>query len=231
MTDYLIWPKILTPAECRPNIVPFSRGERTLGGIRRSVRTDLGYWNVELKNIPVNSRRQRQTWQAISESLGGAAGVIAVPVKTFDTAPYVSGEREPPVLTPHDDDSTFDDDAEYEQGAITVVTDGITALGATSIKLRIINAEANMVGVLFSYDHALYKTGPATNVDGNIWTVPITPSVRKLIPAGADLEFDDPTCLCHLAEDRGMDGGLDTTGFEQRSVTFVEAVDLFSGSA
>lgn len=224
------WPAdLLTPAECRPNVNPFSRsGGRTLGGLKPAVRTDLGFWSIELLDIPVHSRAQRRTWEAISQKLSGSAGLIAVPAWSQDTAPYVSGRFEPEIETPHSDDSMFDDGTPYTQGAISVVTDGVTPVGATSIRLRIINAAADLVGVRFSYQHALYKTGPVISVDGDIWTLPISPTVRELIPAGADLEFDRPTCICRLENDRGMDGGVDAVPFERRSVSFVEAADYWS---
>ena len=107
----------------------------------------------------------------------------------------------------------------------------MTGIGATVIKLRIINADANLVGVRFSYNHALYETGPVISVDGDIWEVPISPTVREVIPHGADLEFDRPTCLCRLTEDRGMDGGINPDHFEQRSVSFVEANDYWNDLA
>ncbi len=129
---------------------------------------------------------------------------------------------------PHDDDSLFDDDTPYEQGAISVVSDGVTPVGATTIRLRIINAVSDLVGVLFSYEHASYQTGPVIEVNGDIWTLPISPAVRALIPAGSDLEFDMPTCLCRLADDRGMDGGVNSIVFEQRAVAFVEATDYWA---
>ncbi|AWM24978.1 Phage protein [Sinorhizobium fredii CCBAU 25509] len=177
-----------------------------------------------------NRREVWQTWQAIRQKLGGRSGLIAVRVRSSLSAPYVSGQFEPVIETEHGDDSPFDDETPYTQGAISVVTDGVTAVGATSIRLRIINADANLVGTRFSYNHALYETGPVTEVDGDIWTVPISPSVRELIPAGADLEFDQPTCLCHLAEDRGMDVDQNAVSkFVLPSVSFVEAVDYWSG--
>lgn len=233
MADIIVWPHdLLTPEECIPSPVPFTRsGGRTLGGIETATRTDLGYWSIDLNDIAIYSREQRQTWIAIRQHLSGRAGLIAVPAWSFDAAPYVSGDREAPGLTTHDDDTTFDDGTLYEQGAISVVSDGVTALGATVMKLRVIKAAPNMVGVRFSYDHALYETGPAISIDGDIWTVPIAPAVRQLIPHGADLEFDMPTCVCRLAEDRGMDGGVNSIEFEQRSVTFSEATDYWNNLA
>lgn len=230
MVDFIVWPhELLVPEECRPNIVPFTRtGGRSLGGIEPAVRTDLGFWSIELSNIAVYSRDQRQTWNAIRQKLGGRVGLIAVPAWSFDTAPYASQEYEPPLLTTHDDDTLFDDNTPYEQGAISVATVGFTPLGATTIRLRLINGDPNLVGVRFSYQHALYETGPAISIDGDVWTLPICPSVRQAIPDGEELEFDMPTCLCHLEDDRGLDGGMNNIQFEQRSVIFTEANDYWN---
>jgi hypothetical protein len=230
MTDIIAWPPdLLVPEECHPNLVPYTRsGGRSLGGIEPAVRTDVGFWSIDLANIAIYSRAQRQTWTAIRQMLGGKAGLIAVPAWSFDTAPYVSGEFEQPGTVTHDDDTLFDDGTPYIQGAISVVTEGNTPIASTTIRLRVIKAAADLVGVRFSYSHALYETGPVIDNDGDIWTVSISPTVRELIPAGASLEFDMPTCLCHLTEDRGMDGGVNNIAFEQRSVSFTEATDYWN---
>lgn len=231
--DVIEWPIcVLRPQQASANLVPFSRsGGRTLGGIEPSVRTDLGFWEISYQNIVLQNRHreQWQTWNAIRQKLGGRPGLIAVRVRSSLSAPYASGRFEPVVETEHSDDALFDDDTPYTQGAISIVSDGVTAVGATSIRLRIVNADANLVGVRFSYNHALYETGPVTSIDGDVWTVPISPAVRALIPAGSDLEFDQPTCLCHLADDRGMDIDQNAlTKFSLPSVSFVEAVDYWS---
>lgn len=214
------------------NVVPFSRsGGRTLGGIEPSTRTDLGFWEINYGNVVLNNHRraQWQTWQAIRQKLGGRAGLIAVPVRASLSAPYVSGAFEHMPETTHSDGAHFGDGTPYTQGAISVVSHGVTAVGATQIRLRVINSAADLVGVRFSYLHALYETGPVRDIDEDIWTVPIWPSVRELIPAGAELEFDRPTCLCHLAEDRGMDLPQDAiTKFSLPSVAFQEATDYWA---
>ncbi|ASY56495.1 hypothetical protein [Sinorhizobium sp. CCBAU 05631] len=233
MADIITWPIcVLRPQQSAANLVPFNRsGGRSLGGLEPTTRTDLGFWAIDYGNVVMQNRRreQWQTWQAIRQKLGGRTGLIAVPVRVSLSAPYASGEFEPFITVPHDDDAPFDDDSEYEQGAISIVTDGVTPLGATTIRLRIINAAANLVGVRFSYEHAFYETGPVISIDGDIWTLPISPSVRALIPAGADLEFDRPTCLCRLADDRGMDVNQDAVGKTAfPPVSFVEAVDYWN---
>ncbi len=167
MSEIIQWPVcVLTPQQASADLVPFSRsGGRTLGGIEPSTRTDLGFWSVTYSGIVMQNRERRawQTWNAIRQTLGGRPGMIAVRVRSSLSAPYVSGKFEPVIETDHSDDSPFDDDTPYTQGAISVVTDGVTAVGATSIRLRIINADANLVGVRFSYNHALYETGPVTS--------------------------------------------------------------------
>ncbi|WP_288430201.1 hypothetical protein [uncultured Agrobacterium sp.] len=230
MSDILVWPQdVLTPLACYPNITPFSRsGGRSLGGLEPSVRTDLGFWTIDLSDIPIDDAAQRRTWLAIRNALGGTAGRIAVPAWSQDVAPYVDGKYEPETYLPHDDDTSFSDGTLYSQGAIVVQTVGVTPLAATVIRLRVIHAEADLVGVRFSYQHALYETGPVIDIDGDVWTVPISPTVRAPIPDGADLEFDRPTCLCRLSSDDQMGAGVDPVPFERRSVSFVEDNDYWN---
>jgi hypothetical protein len=230
MPDIVVWPSaLLVPEECRPNLVPFTRsGGKSLGGAEPVVRTDLGFWSVDLSNIAIYSTQHARTWNAIRQKLGGRAGLVAVPAWSFEVAPYISGQREPTLEVLFDDDAPFDDDTPHLQNSISIVSDGLTPIGATSIRLRVIKAGADLAGVRFSFNHALYETGPVVDVTGDIWTVSISPTVREIIPTGSDLEFDMPTCLCHLAEDRGMDGGLTPIEFEQRSVSFVEATDYWN---
>ena len=229
----LVWPRqLLMPARTTINPVPFTRsGGRSLGGIEPATRTDRGYWSIGLEKVELNTRAQRQAWSAIRTALSGSSGLIAIPIWSFSTAPFASGSYEPVTLTTHGDGATFGDGSQYRQGAIAVRMADAVAIGATSVRLEIVHADANLVGVRFSHDHALYETGPATLVDGDTWTVPITPAARAAIPAGADLEFDEPTCLCRLAEDNGMDASLNNVRYDTPSVAFVEAVDYWSDLA
>lgn len=220
----VVWPeKLLSPLECRAYLVPFTRsGGRTLGGVKPSTRTDLGHWRIDIMGIPMHGAAKRRTWDAIDSYLGGASGRIAVPAWAMDSAPYASGKEEPLIEVPHSDGSTFSDGSMYQQNAISVVTVGVTAIGATVMSMRLIAGAADLSGVRFSYNHALYKTGQVVSVEADIWTVRITPSIRELIPAGADLEFDRPTCVCNLLEDDGMQRSMNADRFERASVSFVE---------
>lgn len=233
MADYLNWPtNLLRPAKATASPVAFTRsGGRSLGGIERTTRTDRGYWRISLSDITVWSSEMRRTWNAIRTQLNGRAGIVAVPAWSFDSAPYASGQRENPILTPHEDGSTFDDGTEYLQGAIDIEMASFAPLGSTVATLKLVKA-SSASGIRFSYQHALYETGailaqPAEDT----FQVSIFPAVRQAIPANASLECDVPTCLVHLADDRGMDIDLSAGEIDAASVEFVEAVDYWNDLA
>lgn len=230
MSDILVWPyELLVPAECKPMIVPFSRsGGASLGGVTPAIRTDLGWWTVELTDISLRWLEHRRTFDAIAQYLGGRSGIIAVPAWSIDTAPYASGCYEEPPEVPHSDGASFSDGSLYWQGAVSIVSVGVTPIGATTMKLKLIKGAADLSGVRFSYRHALYQTGRVESVDGDVWTVRISPSIRAEIPDGADLEFDRPTCLCRLSSDDGMQRVGNNTGVATTTVSFVEATDVWS---
>jgi len=233
VAEIKVWPySVLVPRNPAADTVPFTRsGGMSLGGVEPATRTDKGYWRVDYGGITMRGRDRAQwkCWNAVRQHLSGRSGLIAVRIPSKLAAPYASGRYEAPPETLHDDLTTFDDDTLHVQGAINVVTDGVTALGATTIHLRIIKADADLVGVRFSYNHAAYETGPVISVDGDVWEVPVTPAIRQLIPDGADLEFDNPTCLCHLSSDTAMDVPEDWAAKNVTvNVSFVEATDYWS---
>lgn len=233
MTDIVVWPhKILTAREAKADLVPFSRsGGRSLGGIEPATRTDRGWWSISLSSLLLHTTAQRRTWNAIRTKLGGRAGLVAVPVWSHDSAPFVNGTRVFPSSVTHSDGTTFSDGTGYRQRTMVVKMADAVAIGDTSCRLEIVNAAADLAGVRFSYQHALYETGPATLISGSFWTVPIFPAARAAIPAGAELELDMPTCLCRLADDRGMNTSLVPSLIDDHSAAFVEAVDFWSNLA
>lgn len=230
MADILEWPRnLLVPRACRANVVPFTRsGGRSLGGIKPSVRTDLGYWSIDLTDVIIHRREQFRAFEALKGLMSGAAGQIAVPVYSPKRAPYVDGVYQAPLMLSHDDDSVFDDDAGYSQGVISCVSVGLTPLGATSMRIRVIKGDDDLVGSLFSYNHALYTVHQLISLEDNVHEVRISPTVREVIPSGSDLEFDEPTCLCNLADDSGLDDGENYEGYQLVSVSFVEDTDYWS---
>lgn len=233
MVSIIEWPRcVLRPQQISANVVPFTRsGGKSLGGVDYAVRTDLGYWSIQYSNIVMRPRQTAEwrTWNAVRSKLGGRSGLIAVEASSSRTTPYASGSFELPIFVPHDDDTPFSDGTEYRQGAVSIVANSDAPIAATVISLRVINAGQDIVGARFSYQHALYEIASAIEIDGDVWTVQVSPSLRAPIPADADLEFDKPTCLCHLAEDRAMDIQEDRTSRSSYpSVLFTEATDYWN---
>jgi hypothetical protein len=232
VVDFVTWPADRLPARSiDANPVAFSRsGGRTIGGRQRVIRSDRGYWSIAA-SFQLGSTVQRRTWNAVRTGLGGMAGLLILPVWTWDTAPYASGEFEGEILTPHSDSTPFSDMALYAQNSIVIESADAMPIGATTMRLAIVEAEADLAGVRFSYQHAMYETGPASLVSGDIWTVPIFPPVRAPIPAGVELEFNLPTCLVRLADDRGLDMSMNPSGISEHTVQFNEATDYWSDLA
>lgn len=225
------WPyELLVPRTAMASPVAFTRsGGRSLGGVERTTRTDRGFWHLTLTDVSVRTAAMRRMWNAMRVSIGGRAGLVVVPVWSFDSAPYPSGRRET-VLTTHDDSTDFDDGSDYYQTAVEVQMATFGAIGATVIQLRAVRA-STAVGIRFSYNNALYETGLPLNQVGDVYTVPVFPALRASIPADAVLECDMPTCLCHLVDDRGMDLPLNNTEVDVATVEFVEAVDYWNDLA
>nr|WP_210339585.1 hypothetical protein [Ensifer sp. ENS07] len=218
--------------EIAANPVPFSRtGGRTINGLERTIRTDRGFWSIALNGVLLHTVAQRRAWNALRTGLGGRSGLIAIPAWSWDTAPYASGSIEQDLMTTHSDGTPFSDGTLYSQGSIAVRCAVTAEIGASTVKLSPLSAEPDLAGVRFSYNHALYETGPAIDTSGSVWTVPVFPAIRATIPATADLEFNRPTCLVHLQDDRGMDVSMNPSKISEHSVNFVEAVDYWSDLA
>lgn len=233
MTSFVFWPAdLLVPAEISANPVPFTRsGGRSISGLKRSVRTDRGYWEIEMINIPIFSRAQRRVWQSMRVELSGSSGLAVIPVWSRDTAPFVSGKFEPRITTSHSDGTVHSDSTPYSQGAIDLTSFDDVEIGETSIRIEAVHAEQNLAGIRFSYNHALYETGKILSEVGNVFRVTVFPAIRAPIPAGAPLNASNPTCLVNLKEDRGMDISYNISGFTQKSIAWQEASQYWSDLA
>ncbi len=231
----LYWPnKVLRPMQVMANQAAFTRGGgKSLTGLERVLRTDRGYWAIDLKGVPLKSVAQRRVWNAIRTALSGRAGILTVPVLSIDTAPWLPGSDGGYLTSVHADGSPFADDSTYGQSGIVVQMATAAAIGDTSVTLRLVYGIDDLSGARFSYDsgngyHALYETGVPSEVDDDLWTVPVFPSIRAAIPADAALEFDMPRCLVRLATDRAMDVTLSPGGFDRVNVSFIEACDQWN---
>lgn len=228
-----IWPRLLRPRDIEVNMVPFSRSSgMTLGGLRRAVRTDRGFWRIVYRGVPLWGEQRRRLWNQIAVGTLGQAGLLAIPAWSFDTVPWPPELVDGEVETLHSDDTPHDDDTPYVQPAMSWLTMAEpAALGATSIKVRISGDLIDAAGLRFSYQHALYMTGAPTAISGAEWTVPVFPAIRAAIPDEAALEIAVPTCLVRLAADSGLDARFSRGGHDRVDVTFIEAADYWSAIA
>lgn len=225
MANMVVWPAgLLTPESIEPNQVPFSRtGGRTLNGLQRGIRTDRGYWEISMNNVPLRDSASRRAWNAVRTTLAGISGLAIIPIWNKDSWPFDKGTVERVLFATETAD---------QPNSSRIRTVDNVAIGATSIRLSVERQGVSGIsGVTFSYNNALYETGFHQPPSGNIYTCPIFPAVRAPIPAGSDLNFDLPTCLVHLKDDRGMDTISTAGGFDLRSVTWVEATDYWSDLA
>lgn len=233
-TTALVWPqRQLSPARAIADVEAFSRsGGPSLTNLNPAVRTDRGKWSVELQNIALVTAEKRRVFDAIATHLSGRSGLIAAPVFSFDANPFVTGDgRGIERRTRYSDGTAFSDGTTFAQRQIIAKASAVASISATTIQINAINVADDLSGVRFSYQHAAYKTGPAIAKSGALWTVPVTPAIRMTIPAGAELNFDNPTCLCRLREDGGLRRGFDSVGHDFVSVMFEEASDYWSNLA
>lgn len=230
MANILEWPYLaLVPEAVSINLVPFTRsGGRAIGGGKTAIRTDIGFWEIEFSGVQLFDRPNFKAFDAISAILGGASGRIAVPIYSNESAPFANGVEIWPFSVKHSDGAGFSDGSAYLQMPIAVQSSGVTPIGAGIISLNAINADSDLSGVKFSYNHALYQTGELISKIGNISTVRITPSIRETIPANADLNFSRPTCVCRLADDDSMVRGVDPSRLQRVTVKFQEDTDYWS---
>jgi hypothetical protein len=238
MADIIIWPRDgLIPKRVAVNQRPFTRsGGRTLQGLERNILSDLGYLvlsaTFDIQSL-FDTDRQR-TWNSLRTAAKGKSGTLAFPAREFPTAPYpiVGGGRLLPGAPLPDSDGTFfSDDSGYMTRLIDVEMAVAADIGDEVVSL-LSNASDSLAGTRFSYNHALYETGPYISRSGGVWTMPIFPAIRAPIAAGEKLEFDYPTCLVHLASDSAMDYER-LAGNELTSpvVELVEAVDYWNDLA
>ena len=230
LPDFIIWPKeVLRLGGSSFIKESFSRsGGTSLENSETTTRTDLGKWRAEIGPIPLYYPNEYRVWNAIETYLGGRPGLVAVPCNEKFTAPYVGGQRSEPDHTTHSDGTTFSDGTQYRTRSIDLRMATTAQLGATVVSIEAVNAGDDLTGIYFSYQFALYQTGELISKNGDIWQLRIFPAIRQIIPAGADLECDDPACLMHLETDTAMSVEETPGQLATPSVRFVEAVDYWN---
>lgn len=233
VSDFRIWPvNILRPSSITVKQNAFTRsGGRSLSGITRTVRTDRGHFSFEYSGVILNSTSKRRKIISMRTDLNGRVGLVAIPIWSYDLAPWAEGTYLGRTTVPWSDLTTFSDGSFWSQPTINVELAVAAALHDTSMVLRLVSGIDSLEGVRFSYENALYETGKPTDITDDLWTVPIFPDIRAPIPINASLEFDRPTCLVHLASDNELDYEHSASGIDKLNIAFVEAVDYWNDLA
>lgn len=219
------WPELaLRPRDVAFDLSPRSlRGPSSVSGTTQVVASDAGVWRAAFSGVVVASRTEVLAWRGIAALMEGGINPILIPLcRAYQPVPSDSSGLYDTV--PHDDDSPFDDDAEYQGRVIDVTLSANAAKGATSASVTIDYADTLQPGQHFSLGERLYRLKTVIYSSGTAATITFRPTLREAASSGDNLEFDDPVCRMRLVDDSGMDLTLDGRRRALPTVNFIEDV-------
>lgn len=218
------WPcSVLRSRNIAADIAPRSlAAPASVSGISQVVASDAGIWKVTLGEIVVRKREHVLAFRAVANLLEGRLGTILVPIcRAYQPVPNGWRELGLYVPVPHSDDAPFDDDAEYQGGAIFVTVAAPTAARAVSMSVNVASSGEIQAGQHFSVGERLYRV---RSFDADTGIMTFRPPLRDSVAAGSEIDFDDPVCRMRLASDQEMDLDLQMRRFGQPTVSFIEAL-------
>ncbi|KZL04538.1 hypothetical protein PsAD2_04621 [Pseudovibrio axinellae] len=226
--NFIEWPRRLFRSQSAPafHLVHFNRsGGQALSGVERVTRTDRGFWRAEVNDIILNAREadQWRSWHALSQSIGGRAGVVALSFSQWMAQKNYSAAG----VSGHADGSSFADGAGYRSSTMRAYMHETAEIGQTVVKIRVDYGIDHPAGLHFSHEWALYLCGAIRSQSDAVFEVPISPAIRRRIPAGAELELTEPGCLMKLTDDRAMDVVMPLSRIAKVSLKFVEALEVW----
>lgn len=193
-------------------------GGQSVGGIVRSNRLDGGgLWVIEQEFL-LHSRAQIKTARAIEAGLDGGSGEIII--RVFETPFAPVGLTASTV--PFSDDTTFSDGTEFASIPTGAVLTAAAGLRDTTISLARVTGTLEG-GERFSIDHATKgrRLYTVARVDGA--EVTIRPPLREACPAGTELDFITPGCVCRLANAEEFMGAINEHHHITATAVWVEA--------
>ncbi len=133
----------------------------------------------------------------------------------------------PSQKTTHSDGATFSDGTKYRGRTMCALMHEAAEIGQTVVKIEVVYGLEHVSGLRFSHEWALYETGPYLSNSQTVFEVPISPAIRRRIPAGAELELDEPGCLMRLITDSAMDISLPLNRVATANLAFTEALEVW----
>lgn len=232
------YPKtVLPPRKVIPDIVPGTMdGGRGTPAAEQFSALDLGYWMIDLQEIPLASGPQKLAWRALSLNLQGRLGYADIPTYEDDVAPWPEFDGVPvtPDMATFSDGTIFSDGTWFDDATIIGRISVSAAAGGTQV---VIDMSASPWptqpldgGMDFSVKGAtltrLYRISTVVAVVGDVFTVNVEPPLREAIRAGANANFEDPRCTCRLVDDQQMLSGIDDyAGRTLASLSFEEVIN------
>lgn len=201
-------------------------GPASVSGATQVVSSDAGIFKVTLGGVVVKTRQQVLVHRAIAALLEGRLGSILIPIcRAYGPSSNAILMDDQEALfnpVPHSDDSYFDDDTGYVGSLTDVVLAADAAVRATTLNVTVNYAADDIQpGEHFSLGERLYRI---RSYDADTGVMTIRPPLREAVPAGDELNFDDPVVRCRLASDDGMDLELSLRRFATPTIQFVEDV-------
>lgn len=237
-TPLTVWPElVLSPRQATAEVVPATTsGGRSITAVETIISFDAGYWTIILDQIPVASIAQKRAWKGTSAILGGRFGTIGVPIYDTDCPPWPLDSNGNPVTgntqVPFADGKfvLFADGVGFSQDLIVAYMYEDAAQNDTQVSIQIVQGDVLQPGQTWSFGYRMYRIIAASQVSAGaapVYTVTVNLPLREAIPAGTQIEFDDPMCICRLATDTEMQSAPDDyAGRGLGKVTFVEAINV-----
>lgn len=199
-------------------------GGRALTGVTHALDySGGGIWAVTYGRVQLFTPESHRAWGAAAARMNGSV----LPMNILIPVRYVNPF---PTATPADIPV-----ADTVPSYIAGITGDGAAVGATTMKIRILRGTALKAGHLFSINHAtkgwrLYRVveiltstdSPTTDTDATLYNLTIRPPLREAIVQSQALEFDWPRCIMRLKPDESMAWSISGYWRGEPSASFVE---------
>lgn len=207
-------------------------GGESLSGIGQVLNTDGGgFWLVTMTGIALISPDLIRAWRAWEEYFDGGTAHCLVPIADIRQAPRtVAGGKLalPSDLLATSGDPYFPDAVGFQTPFIIATVVSAAPLRATQLAINVIRGARLKGGETFSLDHAtkgrrMYRVQRVVSTVGQQSVVTIRPPLREAIGAGANADFDWPSCTMQLVPGTDISPDIELGTMAGVSIAFREA--------
>lgn len=224
----LRWPSRLPPRDVAADIIPRAiMGPPSMSGGQQAVQSDAGCWYIQYNSISVIEEFRVKLWRVMQARLNIVGTPILLPVFDCKRSPYpldTSGHK----ITsygevPHSDTALFSDGTGYGSRVIDITAAAYAEFRAVTMEITVNYAGALEGGEFFStLVGDMYTITSIELITGTTYAIGLSPPLRAAIPAGTQLEFDNPVCRCVLENPGSMSLMLTQRIVGRPSLEFIE---------